>query len=62
MLGLRGGGVGGGGGDADEGHSNTYFFGAIPTSLDAVVFGHLAEAWTIEALLDVLPEYKNLSR
>ncbi|CAM9131576.1 unnamed protein product [Ectocarpus sp. 6 AP-2014] len=39
-----------------------FFFGSRPTSLDAVVFGHLAEAWTIAALLDLLPAFDNLSR
>ena len=51
-LDLKLGGTGGGG----------YFFGSTATSLDACVFGHLAEAWTIGALLDILPAYENLSR
>ncbi|CAN0479870.1 unnamed protein product, partial [Laminaria digitata] len=53
---------GGGGGGGEGGQKNPYFFGATPTSLDACVFGHLAEAWTIRALLDILPAYENLSR
>ncbi|CBJ32432.1 Sorting and Assembly Machinery 35kDa protein [Ectocarpus siliculosus] len=39
-----------------------FFFGSRPTSVDAVVFGHLAEAWTIAVLLDLLPAFDNLSR
>lgn len=39
-----------------------FFFGAEPTSLDACVFGHLAEAWTLAGLLDLLPAFENLSR
>ncbi|CAM9600857.1 unnamed protein product [Pylaiella littoralis] len=39
-----------------------FFFGPSPTSLDACVFGHLAEAWTIAGLLEILPAFDNLSR
>eukprot|EP00903_Cladosiphon_okamuranus_P009979 g9465.t1 len=39
-----------------------FFFGSGPTSLDACVFGHLAEAWTLAGLLDLLPAFDNLSR
>lgn len=39
-----------------------FFGGAAPTSLDACVFGHLAEAWTLAGLLDLLPAFDNLSR
>lgn len=39
-----------------------FFYGAEPTSLDACVFGHLAEAWTLAGLLDLLPAFDNLSR
>lgn len=39
-----------------------FFFGAEPTSLDACVFGHLAEAWTLAGLLDLLPAFDNLAR
>eukprot|EP00752_Nemacystus_decipiens_P005712 g5170.t1 len=39
-----------------------FFFGAAPSSLDACVFGHLAEAWTLAGLLDLLPAFDNLAR
>ncbi|CAN0434768.1 unnamed protein product [Discosporangium mesarthrocarpum] len=48
--------------DARMGGHNAFFFGATPTSLDAVVFGHLAQAMTLVDLSDRLPAYKNLFR
>lgn len=46
----------------DNSEEACFFFGSKPTSLDASVFGHLAEAWTIAGLLDLLPAFENLSR
>lgn len=48
--------------DLRLGKQDAYFFGATPTSLDACVFGHLAEAWSVGDLLDLLPAFENLSR
>ncbi|CAN0036267.1 unnamed protein product, partial [Hapterophycus canaliculatus] len=47
---------------SDRSEEACFFFGSEPTSLDACVFGHLAEAWTIAGLLDLLPAFDNLSR
>lgn len=48
--------------DLRLGEQDAYFFGATPTSLDACVFGHLAEAWSVGDLLDLLPAFENMSR
>ena len=48
--------------DARLGSEQRYFFGDRPHTLDAVVFGHIAEALRDVALHAILPQYKNLMR
>ncbi|CAM9223541.1 unnamed protein product [Chrysoparadoxa australica] len=48
--------------DTRLGTTSQFFFGPTPVSLDAVVFGHVAEAMADITLVTVLPSYSNLMR